>query len=126
MSNNTKEIEYGTRKPNVSIALNVPYMIQKLSDDYNKLISLRNQWNLKLVHGECDIDFMEEILTQESYLDRIEKTVFQLRSYVEICNINISDYRWSRYYRFYVNNIDDFIVTYRSMINYDKSKIGGV
>lgn len=126
MSNNTKEIEYGTRKPNVSIALNVPYMIQKLGDDYNKLISLRNQWNLKLVHGECDIDFMEEILTQESYLDRIEKTVFQLRSYVEICNINISDYRWSRYYRFYVNNIDDFIVTYRSMINYDKSKIGGV
>ena len=126
MSNNTKEIEYGTRKPNVSIALNVPYMIQKLSDDYNKLISLRNQWNLKLVHGECDIDFTEEILTQESYLDRIEKTVSQLRSYVEKCNINISDYRWSRYYRFYVNNIDDFIVTYRSMINYDKSKIGGV
>lgn len=122
MSNTTKSIEYGTRKSNVSIVLNVPYVLREIGTCYNKLVGIKTEQNIKACGRAC-VD-APELREMEDILNEMKRLANAIRTYLDRYDPEAAKkYNHSSYYKFYANDMDEFIISFAEMIEADKKAL---
>lgn len=121
MTSTIESTEYGTRKSSVSIAINVPYMLRSIGNDYSRILNIQAS-TLMNDTGTFNSENLNEI---ESVLGDMKKKVSIIQGYFDRSNHSIYDYKRSRYREFYQRNLDEFIETYEQVIDANRRAIEG-
>lgn len=122
MSNTTIKTEYGISKPRISMFMNIPNMLYRIGENYHNLVTMRCDWINRMSYNPSNTPTRGELEEMEYYLNDLEKKANMLSRYIDDYNVDITKFQKFRYYTFFTQDLDDFRVRCRAMLEEDKAQ----